>query len=1220
MATAVMMSAPPPGGTPNTGGGPQHRPQVATASGLLAMLTEPSPLLVSAALTRLLGCVDTLWHEVAESLPDLEAIAEGAGGGEGEVAVPGLDESARQTAAAIASRVYFHLEEPVQSLRLALEAGDIVAVGSGSGRDDGRDGGSGREGGREEDPYVECLVSAAIEAYVARMRRLADAADGASGGASGAATASGGADVTMGDAPSSSAPSSGEDDEAALLSDLDPTKLQRLVDVMFQRCYRDQKFNHALGVAFEARSLDRVREILDRCGGDNGGGGGGGSDDGERLATLRYALDSAVGLVSNRTFRDEVVAIIAHHLSSIFVATTTTTTTSTGTSSGNSKLHSATAVALCVSYQLLGQAEPVGKLIGQLLDGGLEDDVLLGLQLCFDMVDSGDEAFVGAVAASLPSRKMDQQKKEEGDGEEGDETKAKEETKDETHITTTTRTDDVWASYDAARRILTGGFVTELSLSFLHKNSDSDPLIMDHLRKSLDERGNARNSVLHNWAVGTHATLNAGTTNDSFLRDHLDWMKKASNWAKFSATASLGVIHAGHTPEAMTLLEPYLPPSASEEGGAHPIVNPSGGYAEGGSLYALGLIHGSRSGSSASKRNEASEFLRTHLRNSHNNERTSHGAALGVGLTTFGSANLEVVNELKELLYTDSAVSGEAAGMAIGMVLVGTGAGNATSSVAPADAEEIAEIVSELRNYARETQHEKIIRGISMGIALINYGQEENADVAIEEMRSDRDPILRYGAMYSLALAYCGTGSNKAIRILLHTAVSDVSDDVRMAAVISLAFVLFKTPERVPQLVKLLLESFNAHVRYASCMAVGIAMAGTGDAESIELLEPMLEDMTDFVRQGALLGTAMIYMQQSDTCNRRKIKSFREKLSSTISDKHQSTLTKMGAILGTGIIDAGGRNCSLDLGSRNGFTKMTSAVGLALWLQHWHWYPMMHMISLALTPTLTIGLNGDFKYPKNFEIQCNSKPSVFAYPKRLEEKKEEKKKRVETVTLSTTAKNKARLARKKAKEAEEAGEDADAMDVDEKKEEDGATKKEEDDKDKDSEEKKDEEDGEKMDVDGEEDGGKKTKKKREPEPTSFRISNPSRITKAQSELCAFDLNQRYRPILPEEKVCGVIMLTDSTPGEEEDLGAVKPPSMEVEGEADPPEPFEWAPPGHPDFREGPPPPPVPEPEDKDGDTSDDSKDDEDKKPKKREEDKEEDLGGPGLVGGAAESS
>ena len=594
----------------------------------------------------------------------------------------------------------------------------------------------------------------------------------------------------------------------------------------------------------------------------------------------------------------------------------------------------------------------------------------------------------------------------------------------------------------------------------------------------------------------------------------------------------------------MNLLQPYLPEPITDEAQSGTTVSPAGGYAEGGSLFALGLIHGSHAGSSAEKRQETCGLIRKHLRASHANEVISHGAALGVGLTSMGSADLATVNELKELLYTDSAVAGEAAGYAIGMVMVGSGAGNTHNSLAPGGKEELMEFVTELKNYARETQHEKIIRGIAMGLALMQYGQEENADAVIEEMRSDRDPILRYGAQYALALAYCGTGSNKAIRILLHTAVSDVSDDVRMAAVLGLAFVLYKTPERVPQLVKLLLESFNPHVRYASCMAVGIAMAGTGDSESISLLEPMLDDMTDYVRQGALMGTSMIYMQQSDTCNGKKVRTFRERLTNIVKDKHQSTLTKMGAILSKGIIDAGGRNCSVVLGSRNGFTKMTSAIGVALWLQHWHWYPMMHMFSLALTPTYTIGLNKDLKYPKSFEIQCNSKPSVFTYPKKLEEKKEEKKKRVETVTLSTTAKSKARLARKKAKGGndESAKMDLDESEIGIKKEEE--TKEEE----------------EKKDMEGDDEEPKKPKK-REPEPTSFRVMNPSRVTMAQSKVCEFDLNQRYRPIRTNEKPYGVVILTDSTPEEaDQELGAVKAPSLEPEGECAPPEPFEWTPP------------------------------------------------------------
>lgn len=576
----------------------------------------------------------------------------------------------------------------------------------------------------------------------------------------------------------------------------------------------------------------------------------------------------------------------------------------------------------------------------------------------------------------------------------------------------------------------------------------------------------------------------------------------------------------------MHLLQPYLPPAPPSEGGPNSAVSTSGGFAEGGALYALGLIHGSHAGSSAEGRKQTTDFLRSHLRISHANEVISHGAALGVGLAALGTADAAIVQELKELLDTDSAVAGEAAGIAMGMVLVGTGRNHTP---------DVALMVEELKSYAHETQHEKIIRGIAMGLALMCYGQEEQADAAIEEMRADRDPIVRYGAQYAIALAYCGTGSQKAVRILLHTAVSDVSDDVRMAAVLGLAFVLYKTPERVPELVKLLLESFNPHVRYASCMAVGIAMAGTGDAASLSLLEPMLDDTTDYVRQGALLGTAMLYMQQADS---RKTRAFREKLLGIMSEKHQSMLTKMGAIMAAGLMDAGGRNVAIRLGSaRNGFTKMSTAVGLALWLQHWHWFPLMQMLSLALTPTLTIGLNQDFKYPKSFSILCNAKPSQFAYPKKMEEKKEEKKVRVETVTLSTTAKKVAREARKKAEK-----ESTTAMDVDE-------SEKKDEKEDKEEEEEKKEED-------------EKKKRKREPEPTSFKVSNPSRITHAQAEHCVFTDDQRYRPILSTTKPMGVIILTDTTPNsvEEEDFGAVLAPSMEPEGELPPPEPFEWTPP------------------------------------------------------------
>lgn len=88
-------------------------------------------------------------------------------------------------------------------------------------------------------------------------------------------------------------------------------------------------------------------------------------------------------------------------------------------------------------------------------------------------------------------------------------------------------------------------------------------------------------------------------------------------------------------------------------------------------------------------------------------------------------------------------------------------------------------------------------RGLALGIALVVYGREEEADTLIEQMTRDQDPILRYGGMYALAMAYRATANNSAIRRLLHFAVSDVSDDVRRTAVMALGFVLCSEPEQV---------------------------------------------------------------------------------------------------------------------------------------------------------------------------------------------------------------------------------------------------------------------------------------------------------------------------------------------------------------------------------------------------------------------------------------
>lgn len=429
---------------------------------------------------------------------------------------------------------------------------------------------------------------------------------------------------------------------------------------------------------------------------------------------------------------------------------------------------------------------------------------------------------------------------------------------------------------DALSSILGGEISIDLHLQFLIRSNHTDMLILKNTKDTI------RVSICHTATVIANAYMHSGTTSDQFLRDNLEWLARATNWAKLTATASLGVIHRGHDQEALALMQSYLP----RDSGA------GAGYSEGGGLYALGLIHANHGAA-------ITDYLLGQLKDAQN-EMVRHGGCLGLGLAAMGSYRQDVYEQLKFNLYQDDAVTGEAAGIAMGMVMLGSKSTQA---------------IEDMVAYAQETQHEKILRGLAVGIAFTMYGRLEEADPLVASLCADKDPILRRSGMYTLAMAYCGTGNNQAIRKLLHVAVSDVNDDVRRAAVTGLGFLLFRTPEQCPSVVSLLAESYNPHVRYGAAMALGIACAGTGLKEAIALLDPMTNDSVNFVRQGALIASAMILIQQTEaTCPR--VKDFRALYAKVVVDKHEDVMAKFGAILAQGIIDAGGRNVTVSLQSR----------------------------------------------------------------------------------------------------------------------------------------------------------------------------------------------------------------------------------------------------------------------------------------------------------------
>lgn len=617
-----------------------------------------------------------------------------------------------------------------------------------------------------------------------------------------------------------------------------------------------------------------------------------------------------------------------------------------------------------------------------------EEAHLMALQIAFDMADSDNQKFLAEVGTSLPKAGATSDERAaaiavasaaalSGDG------PAYGELPDASN--------SFWERLAAVHEVLHRDVSLRLHIHFLFKACNADRSILKKMRVA---QSRARyDPVAHHALVVSAALMHAGTTLDFFYRDNIQWIRQATNWSRFSAIASVGVYHKGNVENAMRVLRPMLPNPAEPE------QSPS---VAGGSLYALGLIHANRG---AIEGDEALPFLVNHL--SHHSEIVRHGACLGVGLAAMGSCNELAFTEMTNVLFQPSAIGQEAAGLGMGLML----AGNGTTFTSPLT--DGIPVVLWLLTHATSTQHEKAARGITMGIAISCFGLEEAADVIIEQMSRDGDPIVRYGAQFARALAYCGSADSRIVRDLLHAAVSDVSDDVRRASVMALGFVLHRKPQDLPRLVGLLAESFNPHVRYGAAMALGIAAAATGMPSALHILKPLLDDATDFVRQGAFMATAMVLQEESEE-RTPMVKSFRERIMADACDKYKPPMARMGAIMAAGILDAGGRNCVVSLTTPAGFTKPTAVIGMALFTQHWYWFPLLHCLSLATNPTALVavvpvkGKPGEFRLPTSFGLDCRCKPSLFAYPEMLSDKPEEKKAVAKKVELSTASRSKAR--------------------------------------------------------------------------------------------------------------------------------------------------------------------------------------------------------------------
>lgn len=851
-------------------------------------------------------------------------------------------------------------------------------------------------------------------------------------------------------------------------------QLTAVIERLFEKCYQEKRYRQVVGIAVEARNLDILRQVILRASKDEKDASGEATKAGEEL--MEYVLDICMSVVQERGLRNEILKLILELLNDI-------------------PSPDYFAIAKCVVY--LDQHSLASDILRKLVDKADARSLAVAYQISFDLYDNSTQEFLRKVreelADMLPEETTPATSAETMDEDAADD-KAEEQLQQELLDSAPSSKwkgnkvdgDEPKKAIQNCRDILDGLNSIHLNIEFLHRSNRVDLAILNKIKDSLE----ARNSIYHTATTLATGFMHAKTANDNFFRDNLDWLGKAVNWSKFTATAALGVIHQGNINHVDRLLSPYLPKAST--GG--PVQGSP--YSQGGSLYAYGLV-------CANHKGKAVDFIRTKFKEN-TDEVVQHGGALGLGVAGMASGDESVYDDLKLVLQTDSAINGEAVGLSMGLVMLGSGSVSA---------------LSDMVQYAHDTQHEKIVRGLAMGMAMIMYGRQEGADEVIQGLLNDPDATLRYGGIMTIAMAYVGTGSNKAVRKLLHVAVSDVSDDVRRIAVLSLGFILFRKHTSVPRMVELLAESYNPHVRYGAAMALGISCAGTGLEEAIDLLEPMLKDTTDFVRQGALIALAMILVQQNDALN-PKVSTIRKNMLKTIGDRHEDAMCKFGCAMALGIIDAGGRNCTISLQTQTGNLNMPGIIGMAVFTQYWYWYPLAHFLSLSISPTAIIAVNQNLEAPK-FKFHSNTKPSLFDYPPEEAAKVDSGPEKVKTAVLSTTAQAKRRAARKEKQQRR------DSMDVD------PVTPR--------------LEKGDKMDTESaikdddatittgdEAKEGEEAKKEEQPklkkEKVGYELPNMSRVLPAQLKYLSFP-DTRYEPV-KKPVTGGVILVLDTQEDEE----------------------------------------------------------------------------------------
>lgn len=285
----------------------------------------------------------------------------------------------------------------------------------------------------------------------------------------------------------------------------------------------------------------------------------------------------------------------------------------------------------------------------------------------------------------------------------------------------------------------------------------------------------------------------------------------------------------------------------------------------------------------------------------------------------------------------------------------------------------ILESASRLYTIANETEHERLSRSCGIALALLAI-QTHTIDIYVNNMVVHRSDVLRYSGCFCIGAAFAGTSNLNTIT-LLSSLMNDSSEDVKRACILALGFVCCNKHDVLLNVLEPLATNHSPGIRGAVALALGFFMSGTGNRKCCDIIEVLLYDIDNLVRQSASIGIGFL-LAQTTSNNTPNFKRIVERINYLIIEKFDTNAVNIGAVIGRSLMEGGGRNIIYGVKNLYGKIEKTKIASAIIFMQYWYNYSLLSFVSLTVLPTFYVVMDYGLGYVET-EIKTKSKKETY---------------------------------------------------------------------------------------------------------------------------------------------------------------------------------------------------------------------------------------------------